>query len=118
MKLLFSLLAIGLLLGGCANQRSFGSPRLAYAQNNSDVDDEDGYRRQASYRGRGAPNCGADGKFSEKFGKCIGKEFHDIELSAEQKATFASCERIETRTVMRGDRLVQQQRGINCQRPK
>lgn len=69
-------------------------------------------------RRRSGPNCGPDGRFSEQHGKCIGTEVHDIELSTDDKATLSSCERIERRSVMRGDRLVHYQKGINCQRPQ
>ncbi len=57
---------------------------------------------------RSGPRCD-QGTYSAKWGKCI-SEFHDIELTAEQKATLASCERIETRYVTRGNKIVQQQR--------
>ena len=117
-KLFLGLIGIGLLLGGCQSRSNIdsyrgGQPAPAYVGPVGPAT----YGNLPHSRRQGAPNCGSRGTFSAKYGKCIG-EFHDIQLTESQKATFASCERIMTRTVMKGNRLVQQQKGINCQRPR
>ncbi len=106
------LAGIGLLLGGCFQTSSHGGPRPGYGHHYAYASSGPGY----GSRDR-APDCGSDGGFSARLGKCVGNETHDVELTGAQKATFTSCGRIMTRTVLKGDRLVHQQKGINCQRP-
>ncbi len=114
-KLLFSLaslVAVGLVLGGCANRRSHAGPGPGQSFASAEYDRESG-----SHGDRGKPDCGPDGKFSTEHGKCVGNEVHDKELSASDKETFATCNRIVSRKVLEDGKLVHQQKGIGCKRP-
>lgn len=67
-------------------------------------------------RGRhhGGPRCPGGSKWSGEYGKCIGTHFHHIPVSPERQAELATCRNIETHMVMRGNKLVEQQRGVAC----
>jgi len=112
MKLLFSLLAIGLLFGGCVSKRPYGSPGPGHSYASVEYDN------QSRSNDRETPNCGSDGKFDTEHSKCIGNKMHDIELTEAQKATFATCRDIKTRTVWKDGKPFQQQKGIGCKRPE
>jgi len=64
-------------------------------------------------RPHGAPRC-RGGKWSAQYGKCVGSQFHHIPVSAERQAEFARCQDMQTQFVRRGNRLVEQQRGVAC----
>src|SRR3989344_2957268 len=99
MKFLIPLLGIGLLLGGCLKTTAHDGPRPGYMSASAYAGPG-----QFNSRPRGAPNCGPSGTFSTQHGKCIGNKMHDIPLTESQKATFSTCEKIKTRTVMKGDK--------------
>lgn len=72
-----------------------------------------GVRYAGSYRhgaSRGTPICPRGQTFKPEYGKCVGGVLHDIPLSEERKQYYIGCPRIETRLIVRGNRLVKQQR--------
>lgn len=69
---------------------------------------------QPSRKKRGGPKCPGNSKFSPEHGKCIGATFHDLALTDGQKEYLSGCQgSIEVRHVMRGNRMVQQQRCVD-----
>lgn len=64
---------------------------------------------------RGAPTCPANWSFNPSLGKCVEARVHDIPLTAAQRDTVSRCLRLETRKIVRGDRLVTQQRCVEFQ---
>lgn len=65
---------------------------------------------------RGGPRCHGGGQWNPHFGKCMGPTRH-IPISPENRAALGSCQDIQSRQVVRGNRLVTQQKGINCTHP-
>ena len=119
MNFLVKLAVLGCLalgLSGCLGRGN--GPRYAYGNTSVGSDYvEPVAGRRFHARADAGPDCGSDGKFSPKIGKCVGKELHDIELTEEQKEAFATCDRIETQVIVKNGVPTQQQRGIGCHRP-
>jgi len=68
------------------------------------------YRQQVMGGRRGAPQCPTGQTFRPEYGKCVGGVLRDIPLSNERKDYYQDCPKIETRLIVRGNRLVKQQR--------
>ncbi len=73
-----------------------------------------GVRYAGNYRSpgirRGNPICPTGQTFKPEYGKCVGSVLHPIPLSDERKEYYVGCPKFEYRFVVRGNRLVKQQR--------